>query len=1448
MSNLPYKNPISPIQLLGSQTVSRTDTFGTNFSVLSTGGYMEVYNLSDLDFTIPVGQTGTIEFSGNVIPIQFKKGSGSVFSPDVLTLNSDNISSGRRRLGMLAYVYETNTIYRYTIDNYDSLWSAATSSSGPGGQTVIISDFGTTIKNNSVAGQNLINAWTASTIEGVSGFTSLNARWRVLNTGSSSGGTATGDYLPLSGGTVTGGTIFQSGLTANTISATTYQNLPNTLYTGDGTLLSNRVVNLSSYTLNFSSSTNANTLVLSGGNVGINTTTPLYKLDVNGDTRLGRDINKILFGNYIQFDYSATGYSNYSRLINQTPLIIGGITNYSDTVRPYITLGVVGGNNMVNNTILIRNSFGDLSQISGTVINTQIAGRIGSASGNPTHTYLNIIPQYDGNPVGNTYTGTIRGVYYNPFYSTSFPSGATNIAWENTVGNVLLGTTSGNVGVGVSSPSNKLHLSASTDPLRIEGLSANTSDTRLLSIDSTGVVHTFPLTGITGTSTTSTGQFLPLSGGTVTGNTVFQSGLTGNTMYLNNNLYLNNLSSPSYLYMYDAVLLSYSYISPIESGFSFGTTFNNEGFFRTQLADISGITEITLGYISSGTSVTLSNFLTDSNRLIFLPNNDGIFALSVNNVSADTSGNIVLPLNYLYLSGGTVTGGTNFTDGLTAATISATTYLNYPDTFVTGFTLTANTITLTQNRTDQYSSFTISLSAYTGSSSTSGAYLPLSGGTLTGGLVANSGVTANTISQTQYIDFTTGTTNPSSVAGRLFFDNTQKALSYFDIDNNQVPIAMGQQLYTRVWNASGVQIDKGKVIAITGTSNNLPSAILARNVHTAGSDRPIGLASENIPNGSEGLVLNNGILSGITLNTFSIGDTLYLSDTIPGGYVASTASLAFTARTNEIGYVLETGVTTGKIYVNINNEDSNLSLTDKERNILEGNVVSTGVYEYTGMTSASTTTVNIAPIRGWIVKNTYEFATLPDVTNLYYTGGTGITITNISSADATYVLINSASTIYQQTTFPTPQQRRENIFLGKVVHPNRTSILAVNNTVDFDVSPMSALRDLWTPLKLINEGIVPSANGANLSINTSAGTLWGNGIGWVTNQLNPDSVTISGKSPASFFYRTQTGGTSGAVSVIDPTKYDVGGVITSVGGAGSDDATNQRIYMYPTGIINILYGQQRYNNLAAAIAGIQSETFITYPNASSTGILIGILSVRNDIVADGEPLTNTNYAKFTFVSKFGELLGGTGGISTTTLQQAYDNSSTPEIVTNSAEGALSIQNGTGNADNVTNLFEGKASSSGTTSFIRADGLISGSSVAAVSISATTISATTYENVNAVTGGSYSNGTITLSGTGNVNGNTITGLSTGGSFTGGTVNGATNFTDGLSGNTILAGSGSISSSAALEVSSTTKGFLPPRMTESQRNSISTPATGLMVYQTDGDEGLYIYKSFGWVQII
>ena len=104
--------------------------------------------------------------------------------------------------------------------------------------------------------------------------------------------------------------------------------------------------------------------------------------------------------------------------------------------------------------------------------------------------------------------------------------------------------------------------------------------------------------------------------------------------------------------------------------------------------------------------------------------------------------------------------------------------------------------------------------------------------------------------------------------------------------------------------------------------------------------------------------------------------------------------------------------------------------------------------------------------------------------------------------------------------------------------------------------------------------------------------------------------------------------------------------------------------------------------------------------------MIGLLTVKD---GTGD-LSNTDDAIFTFVSKFGEILGGTGGISTTTLQQAYNNSIEPEIIINSTLDGLSIKNGTGNADNVTNLLEGLNTAGSITSFVRADGFISGNSL------------------------------------------------------------------------------------------------------------------------------------------
>lgn len=53
-----------------------------------------------------------------------------------------------------------------------------------------------------------------------------------------------------------------------------------------------------------------------------------------------------------------------------------------------------------------------------------------------------------------------------------------------------------------------------------------------------------------------------------------------------------------------------------------------------------------------------------------------------------------------------------------------------------------------------------------------------------------------------------------------------------------------------------------------------------------------------------------------------------------------------------------------------------------------------------------------------------------------------------------------------------------------------------------------------------------------------------------------------------------------------------------------------------------------------------------------------------------------------------------------------------------------------------------------------------------------------------------------------------------------------------------GTTSPDASAKLEVNSTSKGLLTPRMTSTQRSSITSPANGLLVYQTDGVTGFYL----------
>jgi hypothetical protein len=139
--------------------------------------------------------------------------------------------------------------------------------------------------------------------------------------------------------------------------------------------------------------------------------------------------------------------------------------------------------------------------------------------------------------------------------------------------------------------------------------------------------------------------------------------------------------------------------------------------------------------ISGGTNIS-SSISGTSTVVLNLDNNINLNGVTATTISATTYQN--LPSSTF--TGGTVNGSTNFTNGLSANTISATTYQNLP---ISGLT-EGNNINISGSN----SNYTISVTGLT--QGLSGDYLPLSGGTVTGNTVFTSGLTANTISATTY--------------------------------------------------------------------------------------------------------------------------------------------------------------------------------------------------------------------------------------------------------------------------------------------------------------------------------------------------------------------------------------------------------------------------------------------------------------------------------------------------------------------------------------------------------------------------------------------------------------------------------------------------------------------------------------------------------------------------
>jgi hypothetical protein len=277
----------------------------------------------------------------------------------------------------------------------------------------------------------------------------------------------------------------------------------------------------------------------------------------------------------------------------------------------------------------------------------------------------------------------------------------------------------------------------------------------VLITDAFGNANWGPISG------SSNGNYLSLSGGTVTGETIFTSGVTANT-----------ISATTYQNLPPTPFL------PLSGG------------------TVTGDTNFTSGL--TGTSIVVNSFnYTWAGPVvgsIFSYFNDTIYVNETGKTHyfGGGPGNVQ---NNLSVPNGTLYGSSIIGGGVTANTISATTYYNLPVSGVTGGTgISASTsdglVTIVNTSPDQvvtisgdtgistggtYPNFVLTNTApdqvvtisggtnisvngtypnfginFTGSTGASGDFLPLSGGTVTGGTTFTSGLTANTISATTY--------------------------------------------------------------------------------------------------------------------------------------------------------------------------------------------------------------------------------------------------------------------------------------------------------------------------------------------------------------------------------------------------------------------------------------------------------------------------------------------------------------------------------------------------------------------------------------------------------------------------------------------------------------------------------------------------------------------------
>jgi hypothetical protein len=257
-----------------------------------------------------------------------------------------------------------------------------------------------------------------------------------------------------------------------------------------------------------------------------------------------------------------------------------------------------------------------------------------------------------------------------------------------------------------------------------------------------------------------------------------------------------------------------------------------------------------------------------------------------------------------------------------------------------------------------------------------------------------------------------------------------------------------------------------------------------------------------------------------------------------------------------------------------------------------------------------------------------------------YAGATGITVANLTAA-STYVYIDNANALQQQTTIPTRQDWSRKMYVMRIAVD-----LSSNTIIGFEYlnNPIgnfaNSLRDIYKYLLLqgvpFKDGQTITGRAGDLGFDIAAGSFME--FGGTGDINNANILSLSAVANVDFFIATQTDQDSGGNTNL-PKFWDNAGVITAL---GSTTVVGHRIYRFSNGNIVLQYGQANYANIVLARAGVVLEDYVLKPSLKNATFLGWWLIQETATNTGGTTLTD--FKEYTIGIAGGSSSGLTGAV------------------------------------------------------------------------------------------------------------------------------------------------------------------------------------------------------------